>query len=55
MSTGMKTAWAAVFYICWSMRYTVSDVPYFSVVSVMSKKVSERDNVMSRGWLMTQI
>lgn len=55
MSTGMKTAWAAVFYICWGMSYTVSDVPYFSVVSVMSKEVSERDNVMSRGRLFTML
>ena len=55
MSAGMKTAWAAVFYICWGMSYTVSDVPYFSVVSVMSKEVSERDNVMSRGRLFTML
>lgn len=55
LPTGAKILWAAVFYICWGMSYTICDVPYFSVVSVMSGQVAERDNVMSRGRLFTML
>lgn len=55
LSVGMKIAWGGIFYICWGMSYTVSDVPYFSVVSVMSSQVAERDQVMSRGRLFTML
>lgn len=51
----VKTVLAAMFYIGWGMSYTVSDVPYFSVVSVMSGDVAERDNTMSRGRLFTML
>lgn len=55
LPTGMKILWGGIFYICWGMSYTVSDVPYFSVVSVMSSQVAERDNVMARGRLFTML
>jgi sugar (glycoside-pentoside-hexuronide) transporter len=50
---GTKTAIAAVFYICWGMSYTLCDVPYFSVVTVMSDDPAERDHVISRGRFFT--
>lgn len=52
---GIRILWAALFYICWGMSYTVCDVPYFSIVSVMSSQVAERDNVMARGRLFTML
>lgn len=55
LPSGIKIAWGGIFYICWGMSYTVSDVPYFSVVSVMSGQVAERDHVMSRGRLFTML
>ncbi|MDR3248260.1 MAG: MFS transporter, partial [Treponema sp.] len=51
----VKTLLAAVFYICWGMSYTLCDVPYFSVVTVMSNVVAERNGIISRGRLFTMI
>ncbi|MDR1972071.1 MAG: glycoside-pentoside-hexuronide (GPH):cation symporter [Treponema sp.] len=54
-SPAIKTALAAVLYICWGMSYTICDVPYFSVVSVMTSQVAERNSVIGRGRLFTMI
>ncbi|MEX1308608.1 MAG: glycoside-pentoside-hexuronide (GPH):cation symporter [Eubacteriales bacterium] len=40
-----------IFYTAWGMIYTVGDVPAFSIATVMTDKLPERDRLMSLGRL----
>ncbi len=40
-----------IFYTSWGMIYTVGDVPAFSIATVMTDKLPERDRLMSLGRL----
>ncbi|SDN50701.1 MFS transporter [Acetanaerobacterium elongatum] len=46
---GIKLAFAYITYILWGMLYTCSDSPLFSLGTVMSSKVYERDLLISYG------
>ncbi len=46
---GLKLSFAYVTYILWGMLYTCSDSPLFSLGTVMSSQMSERDRLMSYG------
>lgn len=43
----MKLAFAYITYILWGMAYTVSDSPMFSLSTVMTKHVYERDQLIA--------
>ncbi|MFA9380699.1 MAG: MFS transporter [Acetanaerobacterium sp.] len=45
----LKLGFAYVTYIAWGMMYTCSDSPLFSLGTVMSSQVSERDRLISYG------
>lgn len=44
-----KLLFAYVTYILWGMLYTVSDAPIFSLSTVMTSKVFERDKLLAMG------
>ncbi len=46
---GSKIIWAYIMYILWSMIYTVSDIPMWSLCSVMSTNSQERNTLISLG------
>ncbi|GGA42597.1 MFS transporter [Paenibacillus physcomitrellae] len=51
----VKILLAAGLYIIWGMCYTLCDVPYFSLVTVMTGSVTERNTILSRGRLFSLI
>jgi sugar (glycoside-pentoside-hexuronide) transporter len=46
-SPAAKTALAAVLYICWGMSYTVCDIPYYSLATVMTGSIKERSKIVA--------
>jgi len=44
---GGKIAFAAVIYVLWGMTYTISDVPGFAMATVMTKNISERNEMLA--------
>ncbi len=47
----IKLAFAYITYIAWGMLYTVSDAPIFSLATVMTSDIYERDKLISYGRL----
>jgi Na+/melibiose symporter-like transporter len=52
---GLKVALAAIFYILWDMSYTFCDIPIFSITTVMTTDVLERNNIIAKGRLVMYI
>lgn len=48
-SDGIKLAFAYITYIIWSVVYTFSDSPIFSLATVMTSQMQERDKLISYG------
>ncbi|MDR0436201.1 MAG: MFS transporter [Propionibacteriaceae bacterium] len=48
-----KTALVAVMYLLWDLSYTMCDIPYFSITTVMTGDVAERNAIISRGRIFT--
>ncbi len=48
-SDGIKLAFAYITYIIWSVVYTFSDSPLFSLATVMTSQMHERDKLISYG------
>jgi probable glucitol transport protein GutA len=55
MSGGAKAAWAAAAYVCYSIAYTICDVPIFSMVSAITDSVYERIQIQSTNSLFSTI
>ncbi len=49
VTDGTKLVFAYVTYILWGMLYTCSDAPIFSLATVMTSQMSERDRLISYG------
>lgn len=55
LSPWAKTAWAGIFYICWGMSYTVSDVPAYAFSTAMTNNIQERTTILSKGRVASNI
>jgi probable glucitol transport protein GutA len=55
LSSGAKAAWSAVTYVCYSMAYTICDVPIFSMVSAITDSVQERIQIQSTNSLFATL
>ena len=51
----VKLIYAYISYIVWGMVYTVSDAPLFSLSTVMTDEIYERDKLISYGRLAAAI
>ena len=49
ISTTAKMVYAAITYVLWGMIYTVSDVPFWSIVNLTTPNPKERGKVISIG------
>jgi Na+/melibiose symporter-like transporter len=47
LSLSVKTGLAAVLYICWGMSYTICDIPYNSLATVMTGSIKERNKIVA--------
>ena len=55
LSQGGQIAWAFIFYMLWSLAYTVCDAPVFALSTSMSPIVQERTSILSFGRMCATI
>ena len=55
ISTLGKTIWASVFYVLWSVCFTVVEIPYFGLIPAMTKSPHERGKVTSWSRIASRI